>query len=113
MDVKDGKPSGWAHWDTCAGPRARHYHEPPEEAPAAEYRARKPYWLTVLEPHLAVLDLAWPCSRTDVRAAYRRLALVRHPDTGGEHRAFIALKKAFDEAIRLLNAYFPAADEAA
>ena len=47
-----------------------------------------------------VLGLSWPCSAADVRRAYRRLALQRHPDRGGTDAAFHALTQAYDAALR-------------
>ncbi|MEO5725659.1 MAG: DnaJ domain-containing protein [Byssovorax sp.] len=49
---------------------------------------------------LQVLELSWPCSAADVRKAYRRLALQRHPDRGGTNAAFNTLTKARDAALR-------------
>ncbi len=55
-----------------------------------------PSWRVVLK-----LDAGGAVSADDVRAAYRRLALERHPDkpTGSES-AFLELKAAFDQALR-------------
>jgi hypothetical protein len=50
-------------------------------------------------PWLDVLGLSWPCSAAEVRRAYRRLALERHPDRGGTATAFDALTKARDAAL--------------
>jgi len=47
-----------------------------------------------------VLGLPFPCSRADVRRAYKRLALKTHPDLGGSNQAFIKLKEAHDSALR-------------
>ena len=33
---------------------------------------------------LALLELEWPTSESDIRAAVRRLSLVHHPDHGGD-----------------------------
>ena len=49
---------------------------------------------------LQVLELSWPCSAADVRRAYRRLALQRHPDRGGTDAAFNELTMARDAALR-------------
>ena len=49
---------------------------------------------------LQVLELSWPCSRADVRRAYRRLALQRHPDRGGTDASFHALTQAYNAALR-------------
>jgi hypothetical protein len=49
---------------------------------------------------LAVLELSWPCSAADVRRAYRRLALQRHPDHGGTNEAFTRLTEAYELAVK-------------
>ena len=46
-----------------------------------------------------VLELSSPCTAADVRRAYRRLALKRHPDRGGTDAEFNALTKAYDAAL--------------
>lgn len=49
---------------------------------------------------LAALGLSLPCTQSDVRRAYKRLAKTAHPDLGGSHQAFIKLKQAHDSALR-------------
>lgn len=49
---------------------------------------------------LTTLGLSLPCTQTDVRRAYKRLAKSAHPDLGGSHTAFIKLKDAHDSALR-------------
>jgi len=71
------------------GPRDPPRHRPPAPGPRA--------WLQVLE-------LSWPCEAADVRRAYRRLALQRHPDRGGTAAAFHALTEARDAALRDIGA---------
>lgn len=41
-----------------------------------------PAWLTMPAPILALGIRRWPCTKGDVRAAYERIALERHPDRG-------------------------------
>jgi hypothetical protein len=48
----------------------------------------------------SLLGLSLPCTREDVRRAYKRLAKTTHPDLGGSHHAFIKLKQAHDSALR-------------
>lgn len=49
----------------------------------------------------AVLKLRWPCSRTELTRAYRRRVLETHPDRpGGSHEAFIAVRSAYETALR-------------
>lgn len=47
-----------------------------------------------------ILGLSLPCTRAEVRRAYKRLALKLHPDQGGNHQDFIKLKQAHDSALR-------------
>lgn len=49
---------------------------------------------------LTTLGLSLPCTRDDVRRAYKRLAKIKHPDLGGSHHEFIKLKQAHDSALR-------------
>jgi hypothetical protein len=49
---------------------------------------------------LTTLGLSLPCTRDDVRRAYKRLALKTHPDLGGNSQDFIKLKQAHDSALR-------------
>jgi hypothetical protein len=44
---------------------------------------------------LRVLGLSWPCSRDEIRAAYRRLALRTHPDRGGLAEVFRRINEAY------------------
>lgn len=52
---------------------------------------------------LEMLELTWPCTQEDVKAAYRRLVKTAHPDGGGDHARFLALQAAYDEALRLVS----------
>ena len=52
---------------------------------------------------LEVLDLSWPCTVTDVKEAYRRLVKCAHPDGGGSHDEFLALQKAYEQALRMCH----------
>lgn len=45
---------------------------------------------------LAVLGLREGCGPEEVRAAYKRLALLHHPDKGGSQEEFVRLKEAFE-----------------
>jgi len=47
----------------------------------------------------ALLGVAAHASPDEIRTAFRRLALVHHPDHGGDPAAFIALKRAYDRAL--------------
>ncbi len=111
MDLRDGVPNGWCHWDTCRGASGRQYRDRDEAT--QQQRTRPPTWMIELQSNLGVLELTWPCTRTDMKVAFRRLALQRHPDTGGEHSKFIELKRAYDRTIELMDLFFPIDTEAA
>jgi hypothetical protein len=40
-------------------------------------------------------------SVAEIKAAYRRLALERHPDVGGDHNGFVRLRQAYEQALRV------------
>jgi hypothetical protein len=50
----------------------------------------------------AALDVSYPCSETQIRRAFRRRAFETHPDRGGSHEAFLAVRRAHDEALAAL-----------
>jgi len=92
----DGDEATWdCHIDSCLGAPASASAEP----------RRDPY----LDPHDAVrlylgqLGLAWPCTSMDVTRAFRKLALIHHPDMGGEADRFIEIKLAHDRLLDLLT----------
>jgi hypothetical protein len=57
---------------------------------------------TSAAPCLTRLGLTPPCTRADVTTAYHRLARTRHPDVGGSHDAFVALRASYEAALRLV-----------
>jgi hypothetical protein len=65
------------------------------------YQERLPAALYGQIDCLTKLDLTYPCTAADVRAAYRRLAKAAHPDQGGGHEEFLALRVAYEQALRL------------
>lgn len=50
---------------------------------------------------LSLLDLSWPCTIAEVKAAYRHKVKQVHPDYGGSHEDFLALQAAYEETLRL------------
>ncbi len=48
--------------------------------------------------------MSWPCTEKDVKDAWRRGVKLHHPDQGGSSPAFIAFKRAYDEAMEFLQA---------
>ena len=54
-------------------------------------------------PCLATLGLGRDADLEQVKASYRRLALVHHPDKGGEAAEFQRIKRAYDQALAFLR----------
>jgi hypothetical protein len=52
---------------------------------------------------LRVLDLAFPCTASEVKHAFRARAKVMHPDSGGSNEAFHTLYQAYKEALELVQ----------
>ena len=52
---------------------------------------------------LVILGLLPPCTAAEVRAAYRRLALVTHPDVGGSDDEFREIEGAYRQALALVE----------
>ncbi len=57
----------------------------------------------VVPPCLRVLGLRPPVDRETVKRKFRELALVRHPDRGGDARGFIEAQNAYREALVLVG----------
>ena len=51
--------------------------------------------------YLSLLGVSFPCSISDVKTAYRKLAKRFHPDQGGSHDEFLALRDAYEKALHL------------
>lgn len=47
-----------------------------------------------------VLGVSPQATEDDVRAAYRQLAKVHHPDAGGTHENFVAVQQAYERALQ-------------
>jgi hypothetical protein len=58
---------------------------------------------TTTLPCLRALGLTWPCTAAEVTRAYRTLAKVAHPDTGGTTGDFQALQEAYEEALAFVT----------
>lgn len=59
-----------------------------------------PTWAQEYTPNsVRSLGLQMPCSESDVKKAYRKLAETMHPDRGGDRQEFLALQSHFEEAI--------------
>jgi curved DNA-binding protein CbpA len=56
-----------------------------------------------IPPCLAALGLGRDADLEQVKASYRRLALVHHPDKGGEPAEFQRIKRAYDLALAFLR----------
>ncbi|MCG6368729.1 DnaJ domain-containing protein [Vibrio fluvialis] len=47
-----------------------------------------------------VLGVKFPSTIRDVKKAYKRLALINHPDKGGDHHTFIQVKTAYEQCMK-------------
>jgi len=57
-----------------------------------------------LPPCYAALGLtATGVSEADVKAAFRRLAVVHHPDHGGDTKTFVALHRSYEAALLMIT----------
>jgi len=72
-----------------------------ESSTTHTYRADPPRGPSV-PPSFAALGItASGVSEADVKAAFRRLVMVRHPDHGGDEKAFIELYRNYEAALSL------------
>lgn len=58
--------------------------------------------LTSRHSWCAVLDVSFPCTPESIKAAYRRHARAKHPDAGGDSAEFLAVERAYREALAYL-----------
>jgi len=103
MDTNGDEATWECHFDTCAGRKAHEPQpEPPPRRPSADPRvAAAPYAIRLWLPDL---ELTWPTTPAEVTSAFRRLALIHHPDMGGKSSEFIRIKLAYDRLKELLAA---------
>jgi hypothetical protein len=58
----------------------------------------------VLPPQcVIILGLSWPCTRQEIKQAFRTKVKTAHPDNGGSSEAFQSLYKAYQEALTLVD----------
>jgi len=95
--------SGWLCDRVAGEPWAILCDECCEDATASRaFRADPPR--AFLPPCYAALGLtATGVSESDVRAAFRRLAVVHHPDHGGSEKAFIELHQHYETALLMIT----------
>jgi hypothetical protein len=87
VDWNGTPPDVRAIWEKIYGSKATS-SPPPTQRPMTF-----PWWF-------GELNLTeWPPTREAIAAAFRALALKRHPDQGGTHDGFVRLTKARDEAL--------------
>lgn len=109
MDV-DGTTATWeCHFDTCAGEpvgagsRGRAREQTREQTGWDPPRAHG-FDMYSIRLWLPDLELTWPCTVADVTSAFRRLAMIHHPDMGGKAADFIRIKLAYDRLKELIPA---------
>lgn len=74
------------------------WRDPERAAALVAPRTKRP----TAVPCLLALGLTTsPCTKADIKAAYRRLVKTAHPDHGGDSAAFIALQANYEKALRL------------
>jgi hypothetical protein len=55
-------------------------------------------------PSCAVLlDIPWPCDEDTIKVAYRKKALLHHPDTGGNEEEFRQIETAYRQAMETID----------
>jgi hypothetical protein len=52
---------------------------------------------------VTALGLTWPCTRQEIKHAFRTQAKTVHPDSGGNSAAFQCLYKTYQEALALVT----------
>lgn len=50
--------------------------------------------------HFEILGLTWSATESDAKKAYHKLAMVHHPDKGGNPKKFTIIKEAYDKVIK-------------
>ena len=116
-DTNEYEPAGVCHFETCTGQRSganfrngdsysgSQRKQQTAEEPASKKREEIHDWEQKrLEPWLKDLKLTWPVTQVDITTAFRKLALETHPDMGGSDQAFIAVKRAYDQLRKMVNA---------
>jgi hypothetical protein len=102
MDIEGDVAILTCHLDTCVGvPRATTTRG--EDYDAAWARALPGNTGATGELWAAELGLDWPCTLREATTAFRRRALVCHPDMGGDVADFVRIRLAFDRLKELLK----------
>ncbi len=52
-----------------------------------------------MKTHYSLLKISQGSSAKEIKTAYRRLARIYHPDTGGDHTAFLEIRTAYETLI--------------
>jgi hypothetical protein len=72
------------------------------ESELLEKRRRYEECLKHRDADLQLLGLPWPCARSALKNAYRRLAKETHPDRGGSAERFRPVDEAYDRLATLI-----------
>lgn len=68
--------------------------------------------MTYRDPYI-ILGVPRSATAAEIKAAYRKLAMQRHPDTGGSHDQFVELTAAYEYVRTRIRYQEPARDKAA
>ncbi len=79
-----GRPESWSK------PKIK---DSTPEPPRPSYQSR-------VEQYAALLGLRWPAPIPDIKTAFKQKALQVHPDRGGSHEAFLAVRNAAEFLLR-------------
>jgi len=93
------------HFYTEEGMRRYEVEQAQREAEWRRRRAEHGYPMQDNQPNcFTTLGIQFDCTQTDVKRAFRKKSREAHPDNGGSHEAFIELRRAYEQAMRLCAA---------
>jgi hypothetical protein len=78
------------------------YREKPFVDPESRYYKKIAIPIAPTYGPFVILGLSYPCSKADIKRAYRNKAKVLHPDSGGSHDEFTRLQSAYEDAMRMV-----------
>jgi len=94
MDVRDGYVTNDCHFDTCGNKAGEQFDS--QWAGHTERVSAATSGAGVYQKYLTTLGLVWPITMAELQSAYRKCAMVAHPDHGGSEAMFKHVKNAYD-----------------